>query len=60
MVFDIGNRDSFLHLQKWEDDMKKYGVDKKAIVVVLANKTDLKRRVIIFCKDSTLTKSLGS
>jgi len=48
MVFDIGNRDSFLHLQKWEDDMKKYGVDKKAVVAVLANKMDLKRRVIIF------------
>lgn len=46
-MFDIGNRESFLHLQRWEDDMRKYGVDKKAVVVVLGNKCDSKRRVYL-------------
>lgn len=48
MVFDIGNKDSFTHLQRWEDDMKKYGVDKRAIIAVLGNKSDAKRRVYYF------------
>jgi GTPase SAR1 family protein len=47
LVFDIGNKDSFLHLQKWEADMKKYGIEKNAVIVILGNKCDSKRRVSI-------------
>ncbi len=45
LVFDLGNKDSFLHLQRWEADMKKYGIEKNAVIVILGNKSDLKRRV---------------
>jgi len=46
LIFDLGNKDSFLHLQKWEADMKKYGIEKNAIIVILGNKSDLKRREV--------------
>jgi hypothetical protein len=46
MVFDLDNRDSFLNLSHWEDEMKRYGVEMNRIkVTVCGNKTDAKGRV---------------
>ena len=47
MVFDIDNRDSYISLVHWEDEMKRYGVDMARVkVVVCANKCDLKGREV--------------
>ena len=45
LVFDLNDRDSFLHLGKWEKDMRKYGIDKNAVITLVGNKSDLRSRV---------------
>lgn len=47
MVFDVDNRDSYISLVHWEDEMKKCGVDMKRVKVILCgNKSDLKNREV--------------
>lgn len=47
MVFDIDNRDSFTDLVSWETEMKKNGIDKARVkIVVCANKCDAKGREV--------------
>ena len=47
MVFDIDNRDSFTNLVHWENEMKKAGLDKGNIrVIVCGNKADGKGREV--------------
>ena len=45
ICFDLDNRESFINLAKWEKDMKEYGVDKKAVIFIVGNKSDLKSKV---------------
>jgi small GTP-binding protein len=47
LVFDVSNRDSFVSLIHWEEEMKRFGVDMtKAKVVLIGNKVDLKGREV--------------
>jgi GTPase SAR1 family protein len=47
MVFDVDNRDSFTDLVSWETEMKKNGIDKARVkIVVCANKCDSKGREV--------------
>ena len=47
MVFDVDNRDSYISLVHWEDEMKRYGVDlNRTKVVVCGNKCDSKSREV--------------
>lgn len=47
MVFDCDNRDSFLNLVHWEDEMKKCGIEGNRIkVIVCGNKSDSKGREV--------------
>jgi DnaJ family protein C protein 27 len=47
MVFDVDNRDSYISLVQWEEEMKRYGIDMTRIkVVVCGNKCDSKGREV--------------
>ena len=47
MTFDVDNRDSYISLVHWEEEMKRYGVEmNRAKVVICANKSDLKSREV--------------
>jgi len=47
MVFDVDNRDSFTNLTQWENEMKKNGIDKSWVkVIVCGNKCDAKGREV--------------
>jgi len=47
MVFDVDNRDSYISLVHWEDEMKRHGIDMNRIkVVVCGNKCDSKGREV--------------
>ena len=47
MVFDVDNRDSYISLVQWEEEMKRYGIDSSRIkVVVCGNKCDTKNREV--------------
>jgi len=47
MVFDCDNRDSYVSLVQWEDEMKRFGVEFNRVkVVVCANKCDSKSREV--------------
>jgi GTPase SAR1 family protein len=41
MVFDVDNRDSYISLVHWEEEMKRYGIEYNRVkVVVCGNKCD--------------------
>lgn len=43
LVFDIGNKQSFQNISRWENTMKSNGLDlKQAVVFLLGNKSDNK------------------
>ena len=47
MVFDVDNRDSYISLVHWEEEMKRYGIDMSRVkVVVCGNKCDSKGREV--------------
>ena len=47
MVFDVDNRDSYISLVHWEEEMKRYGIDMTRVkVVVCGNKCDSKGREV--------------
>ena len=47
MVFDVDNRDSFTSLIQWENEMKKNGIEKGRVkVIVCGNKCDGKGREV--------------
>jgi DnaJ family protein C protein 27 len=47
MVFDVDNRDSYISLVHWEEEMKRYGLDMSRVkVVVCGNKCDSKGREV--------------
>lgn len=47
MVYDVDNRDSYISLVHWEDEMKRFGCDMTRIkVVVCGNKCDSKSREV--------------
>ena len=47
MVYDVDNRDSFVNLVQWENEMKRNGIDSNEIqIVVCANKVDGKAREV--------------
>jgi GTPase SAR1 family protein len=49
LCFDVGRRETFLSLAKWEREMKEFGVDfKRAFIAVVGNKADVKTRVGLF------------
>jgi GTPase SAR1 family protein len=41
MVFDVDNRDSYISLVHWEEEMKRYGIEYNRVkLVVCGNKCD--------------------
>lgn len=49
LVFDMGDKDSFKNLTKWEKKMNDNGIDFKSVAVTLvANKMDLKDKVTCY------------
>jgi len=47
MVFDCDNRDSYVSLVQWEEEMKRFGVElNRAKVVVCGNKCESKNREV--------------
>jgi DnaJ family protein C protein 27 len=47
MVFDVDNRDSYISLIHWEEEMKRSGIDSSRVkVVVCANKAESKNREV--------------
>ncbi len=46
MVFDLDNRDSFISLIHWEDEMKKCGIDNRCKGIICGNKSDSKGREV--------------
>lgn len=60
MVFDYDNRDSFLALKEWEDEMKRCGVEMNRIRVVLCgNKADAKGREVNAAEAQKWAKNRG-
>lgn len=58
MVFDVDNRDSYISLVHWEDEMKRNEVEMNRVkVIVLANKTDNKNREVKEAESSKWAKS---
>jgi len=47
MVYDVDNRDSYISLVHWEEEMKRYGIDMTRVKVILCgNKCDSKSREV--------------
>jgi DnaJ homolog subfamily C member 27 len=47
MTFDVTNRDSYISLVHWEEEMKRYGIDTARCKVILCgNKCDNKQREV--------------
>lgn len=47
MVFDVDNRDSYISLVHWEEEMKRNGIDMSRVkVIVCGNKADVKSREV--------------
>ena len=44
LVYDVSNRDSFERLGDWLDESNRFGLNRGAVVVVAANKTDVGER----------------
>lgn len=60
MVFDVENRDSYVSLVHWEEEMKRYGVEMNRIkVVVCANKSESKQREVKEAEASKWAKTRG-
>ena len=45
LVFDVSSKSSFEALDSWISEAQKFGLKEKAVVYVVANKTDMKRVV---------------
>lgn len=60
MVYDVDNRDSYVSLVHWEDEMKRYGVDLTRVkVTVCGNKSDSKSREVKEAEASRWAKQRG-
>jgi len=60
MVFDVDNRDSYISLVQWEDEMKRHGCEMNRLkVVVCGNKCDSKGREVKEAEASRWAKQRG-
>lgn len=60
MVFDYDNRDSFLALKDWEDEMKRCGIEMNRLKIVLCgNKADSKGREVNSAEAQKWAKNRG-
>jgi small GTP-binding protein len=41
ILFDISNQESFLHVEKWLDSIKKYSNNENPFIILIGTKTDL-------------------
>ena len=47
LVFDVGNKQSFQNISRWENAMKNNGLDlKQSVIFLLGNKSDNKTREV--------------
>lgn len=47
LVFDLGSKQSFQNISRWENAMKNNGLDlKQSVVFLLGNKSDNKQREV--------------
>lgn len=58
IVFDMGNRDSFVQLGRWIDEAKKYGAD-VSTAVLCGNKVDGGKLVVSSEEGTNFAKKLG-
>lgn len=54
IVFDLGRRETYDHVDKWWDDIQKYG-DKDICIILIGNKCDLENRTVT--KEEVLEKA---
>ena len=60
MVFDVDNRDSYVSLVHWEEEMKRYGADMSRIkIAVCGNKCEVKSREVKESEASRWAKQRG-
>ena len=60
MTYDIDNRDSYVSLPHWEEEMKKFGIEMGRVKVVLCgNKSDTKNREVTASEAQKWAKNRG-
>lgn len=60
MVYDVDNRDSYISLVHWEEEMKRYGIDMTRTKVILCgNKADSKSREVKEAEAARWAKQRG-
>ena len=60
VVYDVSNRDSFVNVNKWINELRMNG-DKEVIIVIVGNKSDLiEERMISYDEGSEKAKELST